>query len=360
MGTVGLDTVPCMSDMVRYGEGLTDSSRWEGVKLRSGDIVISTPSKCGTTWSQMICALLIFGSPDLPEPLTVLSPWLDMRLRPSAEVYALLDGQTHRRFIKTHTPLDGLPNREDVTYLLVGRDPRDVAMSMERHRANLDQEVIARTLAPLRSSRAAAPVTASPSRPATQRDRVLNWIDSDAPPTGAGMSTLRGMLCHMGGAWQRRHEANVVLLHYADLSTDLPGQMRALAGRLDIQVPESQWDALIEAATLPSMRRRAADLVPDERLGLFRDADTFFAGGDPREWQQLLSQQDLLHYHQRIDTLAPKDLIDWLHAPLHRPVTDADRAGAYAASKGGAAAGGAAMAGFLGGCIGSLRSDIFK
>lgn len=38
----------------------TDSSRWDGFKPRDGDVIISTPPKCGTTCIQMICALLIF------------------------------------------------------------------------------------------------------------------------------------------------------------------------------------------------------------------------------------------------------------------------------------------------------------
>ena len=46
----------------------------------------------------------------------------------------------HCRFIKTHTPLDGLPVRDDVSYVVVGRDPRDVMISMEHHFANMDLE----------------------------------------------------------------------------------------------------------------------------------------------------------------------------------------------------------------------------
>ena len=61
-----------------------------------------------------------------------------MSNRPLAEVTAELAAQTHRRVIKTHTPLDGLPLHADVTYLVVGRDPRDVAISYEHHAANMD------------------------------------------------------------------------------------------------------------------------------------------------------------------------------------------------------------------------------
>ena len=72
----------------------------------------------------VVPALLVFQAPDLPAPLTTLSPWLDMAVRPVEQVHAHLEAQSHRRFIKTHTPFDGLPYDERVTYLCVGRDPR--------------------------------------------------------------------------------------------------------------------------------------------------------------------------------------------------------------------------------------------
>jgi hypothetical protein len=83
---------------------IEDSTRWDDLTLRPGDIVISARSKHGTTWIQMICALLIFQDAQLPSPLWQLSPWYDWRHLPAADVRAQLDGQRHRRFIKTHTP----------------------------------------------------------------------------------------------------------------------------------------------------------------------------------------------------------------------------------------------------------------
>src|SRR5215207_4353348 len=104
----------------RYRSIIADSSRWDGFAFRAGDVVISTPPKCGTTWTQMLCALLIFDGPAFPAPLGDISPWLDMNIRPLADVTAALAAQTHRRVIKTHTPLDGIPLHADVTYLVVG------------------------------------------------------------------------------------------------------------------------------------------------------------------------------------------------------------------------------------------------
>src|SRR5687768_14172365 len=96
---------PLMADVqvprARYRSITADSARWDGFVFRPGDVVISTPPKSGTTWTQMLCALLIFDGPAFPAPLDEVSPWLDMRLRTLAEVTAALAAQTHRRFIKT-------------------------------------------------------------------------------------------------------------------------------------------------------------------------------------------------------------------------------------------------------------------
>src|SRR5690349_24298629 len=103
----------------RYRSIVADSARWDGFEYRSGDIVISTPPKCGTTWTQMLCALLIFDGPEFPAAMDQMSPWLDACNRPLADVWTSLAVQGHRRFIKTHTPLDGIPQHPDVTYLVV-------------------------------------------------------------------------------------------------------------------------------------------------------------------------------------------------------------------------------------------------
>jgi hypothetical protein len=292
-----------------YRSGLTDSSRWRQFPLRRGDIVISVPSKCGTTWMQMICALLIFQTPDLPAALTTVSPWLDMRLRPLADVTRALEVQRHRRFIKTHTPLDGLPQLPGVTYVVVGRDPRDVAVSMDHHRANLDDQVIHRLLVSGEEAPTGPPTT--PGRPASKRERVLWWIHDQRPAT-QNLASLRTMVHHLGQAWERRNEPAVILVHHADLSRDLAGQMQRLADQLGIGVPRTRWPALVEAATLASMRANAHHLVPDERLGLFTSNSAFFHSGEPGQWSEVLTGTDLAAYDTLIGSLASPDFIDWI------------------------------------------------
>jgi hypothetical protein len=81
----------------RYQTTGSDSARWLGFPFRDGDIVISSRSKTGTTWAQMICALLIFQTPRLPAPMAQLSPWLDHQITPREEVWARLAAQPRSR-----------------------------------------------------------------------------------------------------------------------------------------------------------------------------------------------------------------------------------------------------------------------
>src|SRR5579871_587592 len=88
-GPDGIGSAARMTAVRRYEASMYDSSRWDGFELRPGDIIISTPPKCGTTWTQMICALLVLQEPELPLPLVTLSPWIDVVTRARTRVPVL-------------------------------------------------------------------------------------------------------------------------------------------------------------------------------------------------------------------------------------------------------------------------------
>ncbi len=120
------------------------------------------------------------------------------------------------------------------------------------------------------------------------------------------------MLWHLTDAWSRRHEPNVVLVHYDDLSEDLEGEMRRLAARLGFDVPEERWPALVEAAGFASMRDRADELVPDRR-GILKDRSRFFRQGSSGAGRAVLGDEGVARYEARARELAPADLLAWLH-----------------------------------------------
>src|ERR1043165_9943444 len=85
---------------MRHYEGfIANNDRWNRFRQRPGDVVITTPSKSGTTWMQTIVGMLLRQTTDLP-PIGTISPWIDMQIRTEDEVFGLLDAQTGRRFMK--------------------------------------------------------------------------------------------------------------------------------------------------------------------------------------------------------------------------------------------------------------------
>ena len=306
-----------MTAVRRYEASMYDSNRWDGFELRPGDIIISTPPKCGSTWTQMVCALLILQEPELLVPLNRLSPWIDMVTRARTEVFADLRAQTHRRFIKTHTPLDGIPHDPRVTYICVGRDPRDVALSIDHHIDNMDIGAFldARQQAVAIDGIGLGPLRAQPPRPDGERDRFWQWVDDETPSTQVG-SSLRRTQEHLQTLRAVGDDLDVVHLHYGDLQTDLEGQMRRLAARLGIDVEAQRWPGLVQAATFESMRSRADTTVPAGGPDHWIDPAAFFSRGTSGQWRDLLDDADLARYAARARSLASDDLVEWVHDEL--------------------------------------------
>jgi aryl sulfotransferase len=308
-----LSRLPEMPTPVHYRSADEDSARWLDFAFRPGDIVISTRSKNGTTWMQMICALLVLRTTDLPAPLSQLSPWLDWLVVPRQEVYDSLAAQRHRRFIKTHTPLDGLPLDASVAYIVVARHPLDMAVSLYHHIDNIDRDRLRQLTGAPPPNEPASP----PSEPATARGPLQpwlrEWIAGDPDPRQA-LDSLPGVMWHLRDAWQRRHEPNVLLVHYDDLRTGLAAEMRRIAAWLGIEVPAELWPELVRAATFDRMRQRAGELAPDGG-GVLKDNRAFFRAGRSGAGREALSADELDSYHERTARLAPPDLLAWLHRP---------------------------------------------
>ena len=295
--------------MKRYRSVVYDSARWAGFRFRDDDIVISTPPKCGTTWTQMLCALLVFDSTEFDRPLARISPWLDMQTRTLASVVEDLEAQTHRRFIKTHTPLDGLPSDDRVTYLCVGRDPRDVAFSWSHHMDNVDLDA----LMALRADSVGLDDLAElgpppPPVPEEPAERFWHWLESDADLGG-----LAGTLHHLQTFWDHRDAPNVALFHYHDLSSNLPGQLGRLASVLSIEMADERVEELAEAASFDRMKGRATHLAPNSDQGLWRSTQDFFHQGNSGRWRQVLDEEGRRRYESRVLELVPPDLAAWVH-----------------------------------------------
>jgi aryl sulfotransferase len=300
-----------------YENFVFDDSRWDNFKRRKGDIAVCTSYKAGTTWTQMICALLVFKSPDLPRTLAEISPWLDMRLASIDDVVANYEAQSHRRFIKTHTPLDALPFDKDVQYVYCGREPRDVYMSMENHFENMNMERIGELLAAQ-----GLDVEPPPPLPENINDRFALWMTTGMFEWEQDGLPFWSHFRHGQSFWEHRHLPNVHFLHFADLKADLEGEMRSLADKLGEHIDEDAWPALVKAATFDDMKSKAHERAPDTNHGVWHNTSKFFNKGANEQWRGALSDESLALYDKLSRERYDHTFLDWLEQgslKTHRP-----------------------------------------
>jgi hypothetical protein len=263
---------------------------------------------------QTMVGMLIFGKVELEAPLGVLSPWYDMLARTTAAVNETLERQTHRRFLKTHTPLDGLPWHDEVTYLAVIRHPLDVALSKRDHSANVRRSRLNRLLA---AAAATEHLDArEPVEPPEGAAEYLRWWIAREPADWVdGAGSLSELVRQAQGYWVARRRPNVHLFHYQDLRDDLEHEMRRLAEALGVTVEAAQWPLLVAAAHIDAMRQRASALVPETDLDMWESPERFFDSGGRRNWADLLSPEEITHYRTRLRRLAGPELADWIDPP---------------------------------------------
>jgi hypothetical protein len=237
----------------------------------------------------MICALLVHGSAQLPQPLTVLSRWLDRHSEPIEDVVAHFESQPFRRVIKTHTPLDGLPFYDEVTYVFCGRDPRDAFLSIVDHRHNLSQKT-------MDDVRRRGNIPSNFAFSGSANDMFPVWLTTGHQPWMSDGFPSGSVLYLSSTYWRFRHLPNLVLLHYADLTKHLEQEMRRLARVLHVDIAEERWPSLVEAARFSTMKSHASDNAPGAHLGEWASDSDFFRKARNGEWHEALSAENLALY----------------------------------------------------------------
>src|SRR5215469_15667879 len=130
----------------KYRTMIMNSARWDGFRPRTGDVIVATYPKCGTTWTQRIVSLLMNQSP-APRDIMGEAPWLDATIfGPVGNMLATLEAQTHRRSVKTHLPLDGFPVYAGTKVIHTVRDGRDACTSMHNHQLGVRRDNMPATM----------------------------------------------------------------------------------------------------------------------------------------------------------------------------------------------------------------------
>jgi aryl sulfotransferase len=277
---------------------ICDSTRWKYVRFRDDDIVVATYGKTGTTWMQQIVGQLIFRGDDAP--LWDSSPWVDMRPVPLEIVLETIEAQKHRRFLKTHLPIDALVFSPKAKYLYIVRDGRDTAWSLYNHHAGFTDQaypmfnnVFGREGPPLEP----------PAGDVVQY--FHEWL------TGGGLPLGVSFWEHVQGWYNARHLPNVLLVHFNNLKADLPGQMRRIAAFLGIEIDESRFPAMIEHCGIDYMRW-AASAAPVLDMIFKNGSTTFFNKGTNGRWKDVLTAADLRKYDEVVRANLTPDCARWV------------------------------------------------
>lgn len=275
---------------------LTDNRRWDRVDLRPDDVIVVTPPKCGTTWMQTIVALLFSGDPDVDTELSVKMPWVDIRLREVAEVAARLEAMAHRRCMKSHTPLDGLPLEDHAQYICVFCHPLDAHFSYRKHLANI-------------------PISWFDHWYPEDDDEGVTFrrfLDGGAEGFDGDGMPLAHILQHYKAAMACADRPNVSMFHYADMTRDLPGTFARLADLLDISHAPGLMDQLVEVARFDHMRARADRYAPGGGTGFMRSDRDFFDSGTSGKWVGKLTETELDAYDALMDSSLTPGERAWL------------------------------------------------
>lgn len=276
-----------------------NSTMWDDFKFRDDDIVVSTYGKSGTTWMQQIIAQMIFGGdPELA--VAEMSPWLDLRVPPKEVKLPEVEAQAHRRFLKTHLPVDALVYSPKARYLYIGRDGRDVVWSLYNHHVNAN----AAWYGALNDSpgRVGPPIEPPPD---STRDYFLEWLERDGFPFWSFWENVRSW-------WAIRDLPNLMFIHFSQLKADMPGQMRRVAEFLDIEIDESRWPQIVEYCTFDWMKINATKSTP--LGGAFWDggAAVFVNKGTNGRWTDELTDEDKRRYEEMaVKELGP-ECAHWL------------------------------------------------
>ena len=213
---------------------------------------------------------------------------------------ALVEAQTHRRFTKSHLPVDTLVFSPEAKYIYLGRDGRDVLWSLYNHHVNFKMEVI--------QSIDAVPERVGPPlgyAPESILQYFRDWLAKDGYLWWPYWEHIRSW-------WQIKDLPNVMLLHFAELKADMPAAIRRIAAFLEIAIDESSWDRILEHCSFEYMKAHAVKSVPFAGDLWEGGAKTFMHKGINGRWRDVLTPEDIEQYERLAREQLGTDCAHWL------------------------------------------------
>jgi aryl sulfotransferase len=254
-----------------------DSTLWSAVRPRAGDVVVCNWAKSGATWTQQICLqLLTGGDPDVE--LLKASAWPEWQTSSPEWVAEFTEAMTSPRLFKSHLPADAMPFWPEVRYIYVGRDARDVVLSLHAHHSNISDGFYEA----VNGSKKPRPFD-YPRPDPDVRAYFDRWLDEDGYPQWPFWS-------HVQSWWDVRRASNVLLLHYQDMKDDPGREVRRMAALLGLDLEPAALDRVLANSSLGHMKSHADAVIS---AFAFKDNREFMNKGVNGRWRDVFSAEQV-------------------------------------------------------------------
>ena len=286
-----------------------DSTVWNDFKFRDDDIIIATYAKSGTTWVQQIVSQLIFNG-EAGLPVADMSPWLDLRIPPAEVKEEIVESQQHRRFVKTHLPVDALVYSPKAKYIYIVRDGRDVVWSLYNHHVTANDQWY--------EALNDTPGLVGPPIPEPVDDVVQSyhdWLDKDGYPWWSYWENISSW-------WNIRHLPNLKLVHFGNLKKDMEGEMRDIAAFLEIDSEGLDWETILYHCSFDYMKDHAEATVPLGGIFWEGGAKSFIHKGVNGRWKDMLTEEESMKYERMAEEKLGSECAHWLKTgEMKQPAT---------------------------------------
>jgi len=295
-----------------------DTRHWYLWEPRNNDIIIATPPKAGTTWTQRIVSQLIFNGqfPTKYGSVDEISPWVAMKAAPiKDQIKALHDTNyyPHQRFVKSHEPIGSVPFWDNVKYIFVGRCYKDVVWSMYNHYKKGNDFWYQVLNAPLDGNVPFEPLPRFNNN-YTEHDlwKELLYTGDFAgnPDGGHWWSPL-----WVAGSWLKLRNNikynNILFIHYNNLKNDLSGEIKNIAEFLEIEYDKHMFDTIVNNCTFETMKN---DPTSAPLGGAIFDggSQSFINQGKTGRWKDTLTDQCIDDYKIMASRYMDDNQIKWM------------------------------------------------
>lgn len=286
-----------------------NDSIWPKLPLKDDDIVIASTIKSGTTWLQQIVAQLVFEG-KFKDNLNNVSIWVDtLRTFSEDEIITKLENQTHRRFVKTHSPSPIVlnHNNNNVKYIFITRDFRDVVWSFYNHFTN--------SKIPLDTN---DHVGMKLKKSNDHYEFWKNIIDHDHLFEKTKQYSIIWSYFNTVKTWlNENHRDNVLILHFNDLKKDLKGHIHKISDFLGYKYNNDVINKIYQKCTFEWMKNNHHKVAPNN---FAHRNSNFINKGTNKRWANTLTNNDIDEYNRIIKKFFDENTINWIENGSHHNI----------------------------------------